>query len=225
MRFYKTVLIFSCMVAAASSQAGLYEFEANPTIGGSVGNQVEKIHSTFDSNAQKFTWDVDFVGDPTPIDGFWLVVNAGENPKASDVNELAIIYGDMATGIASTYVYNGANSATSINSPAILLQTDTFDTSSDSLRLDISTNTINEWTSPDPDYTGISYSTRIGVWFHVATGSNFTYNTDGDIIDFSFANQGWFDINNGVANEVTSPGSFAILGLSLLGMAFYRRKS
>lgn len=224
MKLFKTVMMLSCLTAAAFSQAGLYEFKANPTLGGNVGDAVEEINSTYDSNAQQFTWDVDFTSATTGVDGFWLVVNAGGNPKDSDVNELAIIYGDLATGIASTYVYNGANSAGSITNPAILLQTDSFTASSNGFNLNIATGAINSWLSPDPDYTGISYDTSIGVWFHVATNSSFTY-LDGNIVDFSFGHQGWYDIAGGTATEVNSPSAFALLGLSLLGMSLYRRRS
>jgi hypothetical protein len=231
MKLLKTILLLTCAVAAASSNAGLYEFETNPHIGGNIGDAVDEIRSTFDSSEQTFTWDVDLAHSSNPVDGFWLVVNNGPNPKSSDVNELAIIYGDLTTGVASTYVYNGENSASSINDPAILLQTDTFDTSASSFSLDISTSAINAWASSTSAYTGIAYDTAIGVWFHLSKGSDFTYNSDGDIVDFSFAQQGWLDFSNGTANDITpatevnSPSALVMLGLSLFGLGLYRRKS
>ena len=115
---------------------------------------------------ERFTFDVDFNADPTDVDGFWLVVNNGPNPKSSNVNELAIMYGDMATGTLSTFIYNGANNSNSLNNPAIHLQTDTFSTTSDSLSIDIDASAINSWVG-DPNYTGISFDNNIGIWFHI----------------------------------------------------------
>ena len=225
MKFFKAVIILSGLAVAATSQAGLYEYKANPRMGGQIGQQVEEIRSTFDSGAQKFTWDVDFTSNSSPVDGFWLVVNNGPNPKQSDTNELAIIYGDLETGIASTYVYNGKNSADSIRNPMILLQTDTFNASSGGFSLDISTALINAWISPSSNYTGIAFDEAIGVWFHPSIGSNFSFNANGDIVDYSYTGQGWIDFSNGTAVQVSSPATLALLGLSLLGMGALRRKS
>ncbi|WP_371193312.1 PEP-CTERM sorting domain-containing protein [Glaciecola sp. SC05] len=229
MKILKTLVAVSLLATAAISQASLFSFDTNPATGGSLGSQIDTVSSTFNSTTQNFTWDVGFASDPTPIDGFWLVVNNGDNPKSSNVNELAIIYGDLQTGIASTYVYNGQNNANSINSPGILLQTDTFAVTSNSFSLDIDATTINAWSGANSaNYTGISYDAGVGVWFHVASGSNFGY-TNGDITSFSFGQQGWWDAANLVTDElslnsVSAPSSLAMLGFSLFGLVLLRRK-
>jgi len=81
------------------------------------------VGGSFNNVTDRFTWDVSFNTGPAEVDGFWLVVNNGPNPKQSNAKELAIMCGDMATGRLSTYVYNGANNANSWNDPNILLQT------------------------------------------------------------------------------------------------------
>lgn len=228
MKLIKTLATAALLTAAAMSHAALYSFGTSPATGGALAGEIDTVSGSFNSATQNFTWNVGFNTDPTPVDGFWLVVNNGPNPKQSSVNELAIIYGDLSTGIASTYVYNGLNSASSISNPAILLQTDSFTVGPDSFSLDISTSVINAW-STDPDYTGIAFDDKIGVWFHIASNSNFGYNAAGDITSFSFGQQGWWDNANMVTeelefNSVSAPSSLAMLGASLFGLVLLRRK-
>lgn len=226
MNLMKTIAFTSLLAISSSASASLFSFDVNPSTGGALGGQVESISTTFNNMTQQFTWDVDFQQNSN-IDGFWLVVNNGPNPKQSSVNELAIIYGDLSTGIASTYVYNGANNANSIVNPAILLQTDSITTLADSFALSMSTDTINSFSSPDPDYTGIAYDENIGIWFHFATGSNFSYNPNGDIDGFSFGQQGWYDVSNQIADmtstAVSAPSHLGLLAFGLFGVIGIRK--
>lgn len=220
---HKMLLAFGAFALASWGNAAVYQFEENNVDNGGFGDWVETISSTYNSDSDRFTWDVTFNGaGAAGVDGFWLVVNNGPNPKASDVNELAIIYGDMSTQTMSTYVYNGENNINSINTPGILLQTDTFSVSADSFSIDIDATTINAWAGGS--YTGIAYDESIGIWFHVATGSQFTYDANGNIVDFSFGQQGWFDAENLIAKNVSESGGFALLGLGLIGLTAMRKR-
>lgn len=220
----KMLLAASAFTFASLSHAAVYEFEDNSANNGGFGDRLETISSTYNSDSERFTWDVTFnATGAADVDGFWLVVNNGPNPKAADVNELAIMYGDLSTQTLSTYVYNGQNNANSINTPGILLQTDSFSVSSDSFSIDIDATAINAWAGGS--YTGISYDENIGIWFHVATGSQFTYDENGNITDFAFAQQGWFDkAHLKTTTQVSESGVFALLGLGLMGLASMRKR-
>lgn len=222
----KMLLAAGALTVASFSQAAIYQFEDNGANSGNAGfgDRLESISSTFNSDTEQFTWDVTFnAAGAGAVDGFWLVVNNGPNPKSSNVNELAIMYGDLSTQTLSTYVYNGQNNANSINTPGILLQTDTFSVSADSFSIDIDATVINSWAGGS--YTGISYDENIGIWFHVSTGSTFEYDEDGNITNFSFSNQGWYDKAwLTTTTHVSESGVFALLGLGLMGLASVRKR-
>lgn len=219
----KNILLGSLLASLSfASQATVFSFEDLNANNGGIADRLETIHSTYDDSAERFTWDTTFNANPTDVDGFWLVVNNGPNPKKSNVNELAIMYGDMKTNTLTTYVYNGLNSANSYKTTDYL-QTDTFSSDSNSLSIDIDVSAINSW-SRDPAYSGVSFDEKIGIWFHISTGSTFTGLTDSGFTDYSFASQGWYDKDNLDATTVSEPGSLALLGLGLVGLASYRRR-
>lgn len=221
----KMFLAAGALTFASLGHAAVYQFEDTAANNGGFGDRLTSISSTFNSDTERFTWDVTFnATGAADVDGFWLVVNNGPNPKSADVNELAIMYGDLETQTLSTYVYNGANNANSINNPGVLLQTDVFSVSADSFSIDIDATAINAWAGGS--YTGISYDENIGIWFHVATGSHFTYDEQGNITDFSFAHQGWYDKANltTTTTQVSESGVFALLGLGLMGLAAVRKR-
>ncbi len=225
MKLIKAVFAAVLMTTVSFANASLFTYtidNPNPNPN-NLGSDIENITSTYSADAERFTWMTEFTPG-SDVDGFWLVVNNGPNPKSSDVNELAIMYGDLSSGTLSTYVYNGQNNANSISNPSIFLQTDAISVGSDTFTIDISTAAINSWSS-DPNYSGIAFDENVGIWFHVSSGSNFTTNTEGDITDYSFSDQGWYDVANRQATvEASAPGTLALFGLALAGLAFARRR-
>lgn len=227
MKILQTLLVASLLTITASASAGLQSFDVNPNTGGAFGNDaIDNISTTFNDDTQRFTWEATVADAADHIDGFWLVVNNGPNPKSSDVNELAIMYGDLTSGVLSTYVYNGQNNANSISNPNILLQTDHLSTSGNSFSFDISTAAINSWSTAatSPDYTGVSFAEQIGIWFHFTSGSHFDFNGNGDITGYSFGAQGWYDVAN-LPTQVSAPSAIALFGLAFAGLTLVRRKA
>lgn len=249
MTFLKIIAVTSLLTLAASANAALFTFDVDPVTGGHLGNdKISNIVTSFDSTNQRFTWSSSpkfpspTVSDQNIVDGFWLVVNNGPNPKNSNVNELAIMYGDLEAGVLSTYIYNGQNNAGSINSlpgntAPVLLQTDVLsvDSITGAFSFDIDTQSINNWALANPnvnntDYTGIAFDDKIGIWFHFSSGSDFTYNTDGDITGYSYDKQGWYDVANEDALqtssvEVSAPSIVALFGLAFAGLLLVRRQA
>ena len=218
----KTTLATMLLSTSYSASATLYMFEDNNASNGGLSDRLDSITSTYDIDTENFTWDVTFNADPTDVDGFWLVVNGGGNPKTANVNELAIMYGDMATNTLTTYVYNGANNSNSWSNPGIYLQTDSFTTTSDSLSLAIDATAINAWAGGD--YTGISYADKIGIWFHISTGSNFSYGPGGELTSYGYASQGWYDTPSLSTTVVPEPALTALLGLGLISLGAAGRR-
>jgi hypothetical protein len=238
MKVLKALAITALVALTPLANASLFKFDVDPVTGGALGNdKIGAISTSFDSVNQRFTWRTQLIP-PTlsnrdVVDGFWLVVNNGPNPKSSNAKELAIMYGDLQNNTLSTYVYNGANNANSILDPGILLQTDSLTTSSFDFSFNISTAAINSWNSPSQDYTGISFDENIGIWFHFSSGSDFTY-TNGDITGYTFEKQGWYDVANKVAVvtppetstvEASAPSMFALLSMGLFVLAWRRVKA
>jgi hypothetical protein len=191
----RPTLAAALLLSSLSTHADFYRYETAVSPGGQAGDPISQLVTTYDPLTEWFTWDISYE-DGQKMDAFWLVINNGPNPKSSNTNELAITYGDITKGLASTYVYNGQNSASSIRSPAIWLEDHSIATSDTGFSLSFDATNINNWSS-NPDYTGIQFDQDVGIWFHIAEKANITY--DGNTLtDFNIASRdhGWYDVSN-----------------------------
>ncbi|MGB3723177.1 MAG: PEP-CTERM sorting domain-containing protein [Pacificimonas sp.] len=224
------------LLGAAAAQAGpTYSWQGDPQTApssgtGGYGTKLTDFSASYDTTGI-LSLDIEISGQDVSDDGFWFVVNNGGNPKGIP-NELAILYGDVAGGTITSYVYNGSNAPNSFSNPGIFLQSDVgalSQTGADSYGFSIDVSAINAM-AMGPNWEGVRFGEEIGIWFHPIGGAGFTYDLDGGIASLSISNTGWFD-SGGIETEfdpignipVPAPGALALLGLGLMGLALARR--
>lgn len=217
------------MIAVNASAATHYYDSLNGVLGGGAGGTFDSINSSYNTDTQQLTWTITN-GQITGIgavDGFWLVLNDGPNPKSSDVNELAIIYADFNSNKLLAYTYNGANNANSINSPGILIgdySTDIIN-SGNTLGFSIDASAINSFSHPSivaADWKGMQYDDQIGIWFHTSYGTTIGGGAANGY-SFDYTAQRWYD----KANQPTHtpiPAALFLFAPALLGFLGFRRK-
>jgi hypothetical protein len=185
-----------------------------------AGGVFETINASYNNTTQRFVWDVVFSNQVTR--GYTLAVNTGPNPKGH-AGELALIHFDatnLGTPKVTAYAYNGQNAINSWidgNGAVAGNQTpDLIKSASDTswintasvtdaagkrrFLLDVNVASINGHTPLYPsgqnDWTGVQFSNMIGLWFHTFTGLYTTYGNQGQLCDWNYNQQGWFDASN-----------------------------
>lgn len=144
-------------------------------------------------------------------DGFWLVVSDGDNPKGNGT-DYAILYGDRAENRITAYTYTGANNSDSYETGTYLGTYDGVfqDGGIDRKRgyeltmFSLDVGAIND--AFGGDWKGVVLGAETGIWFHESAGSNFSYDADGKITDYTFASQMYLDRGRMAADgSVASP--------------------
>lgn len=207
-----------------------------------AGGTISSLVSTFDDNSDVFTWDVTFSdGVAKNTNGYWLVVSDGPNPKGIN-SQLAIMYFD-ATNLAdpkvSIYRYNGANNTSSFQSPGDLLASTEGAGASDivasasqsagkrTFKLSVDATAINAKYAPGaptvfPDWEGIEFGQKIGMWFHSIKNAKFQY--QGEHLTGLTGTAGWLDGSHECTHIIPAPGAAVLAGLGGL-MAVRRRRN
>lgn len=226
---------------ASSAQANVYNFENTNPGGNNRAGDITNITSSYDSGSEVLNWQSTISQSGGNLaDGFWLVLSDGPNPK-SHHNEYAIFYGDSYTGNLSAYVYSGANSSNSWNTPGEHIQTfggafesDTSVAGEVTFSFSIDATSLNSYvptTAGTNEWDGASYGESIGIWYHPLVFNDAPeYNADGSLSSFSYGAFGWYDTayeQTEVIPDVTDvpePGALALAGLGLVGMVVGRRR-
>lgn len=226
MKLIASAVVACALSGAASASVFGYNY-AGPGQNNDAGTP-NMIHSTFNDVTDQFTWTVTFNdGVAKDTDGFWLVVSPGPNPKGH-AWEFAIMYLDASNILnpkATVYRYNGANAPDSYFNPGDFLGSSQVAGPSNitasalqsggsrTMNISLDATFINNLYGPpaQPDWTGIQYGNKIGVWFHPVAGLNASYNSDGSLSNYAFARQGWVDFSNGNA---PAPGTLALIAMS-----------
>lgn len=227
------------MAIAGSAFAAPYEWNFSGEAHNNVAGTITGAKMKFNSNTNVFSWDVTF-GDGVAkgTDGYTLAVSPGPNPKGIAF-ELALIYfdaTDMNNVAVSVYRYNGENNANSFANPGDLLASNlggpftsaiVSATASDnagartfSLAID-ATSINNAYGAPThPDWTGLEFGEKLGIWFHPAAGLTTDYDGE-ELTKWTRQKDGWLDGTDFMT--VPTPASTCVV-MALGCMAGRRRR-
>lgn len=210
------ISVSSTIIAPPLAQAATYTFNAtnlDAELGGNnTAGRHEAITTTFDNTNNLFTWSSSFSRNPDNdrlVDGGWLVVNDGPNPRAQS-GEYVIFYLDSTKGQVSAYDYSNIHRSNSWGSTtflgsAALTTTETAAERTFSFAFDM--DEINQRTDLGDNWQGTTFSDTIGIWFHGLDGLTTDYSPTGALSALSYSAQSWYDANfkPTVLSTVTNP--------------------
>ncbi len=245
----KKIAMLALMCAgtvATTASADIYQWDWSADVNGTAGlnmngGEFQSIHAQYDSNTERFLWQVTFADQVT--DGFTLAVNNGPNPKGH-AGELGLLYFDASDNNVRVtgYAYNGENSfstyydgsaASGTQNPDMIFGSDALGTNASlimqasvqdigttrvmTLEMDASSINGHNPIYPGPEgpgeWTGMAFDELIGLWMHPMPGMNTSYGQDGALTELSYNRQGWFDGSNFTTTTIPAPGALALVGL------------
>lgn len=154
----------------------------------------------FNTNHLDFTWNARFepngTGDlPT---GLWAVVGKGPEPIAT-ADEFAILYGDVATGRVSAYVYDKSQGEDSWSTPGTFIRTFPNALTSSMVggglewHLVVNVADINAFPAAPANWLGLYFDSTVGFWLAGLKGASFSFDGDGRITSLSFTDRTSYD--------------------------------
>jgi PEP-CTERM motif len=194
------LLAASVSTVAMAAAPTVYQYDWNGGSTGGYGNKMTDWVATYDTASEKLRLDVAMGSEIISNDGFWMVLSPLGNPKGVQ-NELAILYGDVATGRITAYAYNGANNSASYIDPNKYLGTfnNAIQTSGSTFNFTIDMSVVNS-TSVGPNaafkaggtpWRGTEFGSTIGIWYHPVSALSVTYS--GTSITSFAGPDGWYD--------------------------------
>lgn len=186
----------------------------------------ESVETTYNEETQVLTWSSTFstIGNHV-IDGGWLVLSDGPNPKQQDL-EYAIFYLDTDLNRLTAYAYNGQNNSSSYaNNPFLgswenVLDVSDYmvfengqDVAKRTIGFEIDATDLNNAVSTNTDldantWKGVAYGDEVGIWKHFGTNTSVTYSGT-EITNFS-SNDQYFDTGRLATSRIANLDQEAI---------------
>lgn len=233
--FSGLITALSLTLTESPATAATFIFDSNALAGNTTVGTHEAITTTFDDATDLFTWSVTLRRNEANnklANGGWLVVNGGGNPKADD-QESVIFYLDGETHQVSAYDYSGKHRSHSWRASSFLGATalsveNVDDERTLSFAFDMSQ--INRMTDTfGPNWKGTAFGDQVGIWFHGVDGLTADYTDEGNLAQFSYTHQGWYDTNAkqtvssavlSSTQEIPEPSGLIALGLVASALVF-----
>lgn len=228
---------FATLVCVSPVKAQIYEWTWDGTDSyDSSGGTIEALSASFNSINNEFGWNVTFGPNAhnQVTKGFTLALNNGPNPKGE--KDLALLYFDFSNVLSpqvSAYEYSGINNLNSfLTEPVIHTATDTSWINSYTVSENGLERTVNfladastiQGFNATPDWTGVAFDEKIGIWFHPVVGLQTSYDGNGELTAFNFNKQGWLDLNDKPTDVIPEPGSALLIAAAGLLFQVRRRR-
>lgn len=210
---------------------------------------INNLSTSYNPGTERFDFAVNLSGNGTALaDSFWLMVSDGPHAK-SHVEEYAIFYFDGTNvgaggdAMVTSYVYSGANSSQSWNTPGMTLMSSLNGdpiTASGSVVGDIAAfsfsvdgsvlNDVSQWPASyglGGDWDGAKFGDNIGVYFHPVVTEGVAYGAagsaeEGFLTQFDVRQQGWMDIT--MQTTVPEPSALLLGVIGGMGLLLLRRR-
>jgi hypothetical protein len=154
----------------------------------------------FNVGHQDFTWNARFEPNGTGAlpTGLWAVVGKGPEPVGT-TDEFAILYGDVATGRVSAYVYDKSEGDNSWQTPATFIRTFPGALTSHMVggglewQLIVNVAEINSFPGAPANWLGLYFDSTVGFWLAGLKDADFTWDADGRITALTFTDRTSYD--------------------------------
>lgn len=254
LRYLCGMVAIACLAGAVEAAEYQFDWTpASGGAVSNKGGEIQQIKSTYNTATNVLGWEATFGGVPDRpdlhTDGFWLALSPGPNPKGY-AGELAIFYFDASSGTPklTAYGYNGRNDQSSyydgtsnnaidtpdrilssINDPSFVLDIGAVDNGNGTrtLKFKVNATAIQNHNPAYPEvspWTGASFGSQVGVWFHPTAGTGASY-VNGFLNSFTDQKQGYMDGENFTTTLVPEPATLFALSLGAAALMRRRRKS
>lgn len=200
-----TVLTTAALIAGPAA-ASTFVFESGEIDRNTWTGVPLGVTTSFDTETEVLTWSSTFRASTYPtaqnknavIDGAWLVVNDGGEPKGTE-SQYPIFYLDGLNDVVSMYQYDGTwysdswKAADAIYLGSVPLTSDRskqFQTYS----FELDATALNSRDDIDPNWQGVHFAEEVGIWFHGVEDLTAAYNADGSLAQFDYGKFNYYDV-------------------------------